>query len=328
MSHPNPQFHESLIEHRKRIIEVADASHDQPDLQHAVQTMDTAIEDVESGGWGECKVCHDGISTEQMTDHPLVSVCLECLSEEQRGELERDLESAAQVQRTLLPPRQITHDGWEFSYIWEPFGSVSGDHIDLLRPANERQPIHLLLGDVSGKGVAASLLQSHLHALFRALAPVEKNLSGLFGRASSLFYEATASESYATLTGLRLFPDGRAVIANAGHPRPLLADARGVRPVEDASLPLGMFDRVSYTERELQLQPGETLLLYTDGWTEAEAGDEMYGVGRAAAALRRSMHLPLGELLAECRADMERFLGDAPRTDDLTLVAVRRTAVV
>jgi sigma-B regulation protein RsbU (phosphoserine phosphatase) len=289
------------------------------------QLNESRVPDLDVAKLAECKLCHDEIPVAQMAGHPHIAICLECMSEDQRTALQDDLELAARVQRELLPSKSISYDGWEFSYIWEPFGSVSGDHIDLLCPVRDKGPLHLLLGDVSGKGVAASLLQSNLHALFRALAPVETSLSGLFGRASSLFFEATASESYATLTGLRLFPDGRAELANAGHPRPLIADERGVRPVEDASLPLGMFDGAKFSERQLKLEPGETLLLYTDGWTEAEVDGEMYGVGRAAAALRRSMHLPLPELLAACRADMERFLGGAPRNDDLTLVALRRT---
>lgn len=261
-----------------------------------------------------------------MAEHPLVSVCLECLSEEERCALERDLESAGKAQRYLLPPRQINVDGWEFAYSWEPFGTVSGDHIDLLRPRDHREPLHLMLGDVSGKGVAASLMQLHLHALFRALAPLEASLSALFDRANQLFYEATESNTYATLTGLRLFNDGRAVIVNAGHPRPLIADQRGVRPIEGASLPVGMFDCVDYAERQIQLRPGETLLLYTDGWTEAEVDGEQYGVGRAAAALRASMHLAPRELLAACRADLDLFLRGAPRSDDITMVALRRIA--
>ncbi len=272
----------------------------------------------------ECLACHEPISAEQRFDHPLASVCLECLSEEQLLALESDLELAGTVQRTLLPPRELRHGGWEVTYLWEPHGAVSGDHIDLLVPANDDQPLHVLLGDVSGKGIAAALLQSHLHALFRALAPVEVSLSELFNRVGSLFFAATASNTFATFIGLRLFADGRAVITNAGHPRPLLNDRRGVRPVEDASLPLGAIDGVHYTERELVLRPGETLLLYTDGWTEPEVNDEEYGVGRAAAALRRHRDLPPSQLLAACRHDLEQFLDGADRTDDITMVALRR----
>ena len=87
-----------------------------------------------------------------------------------------------------------------------------------------------------------------------------------------------------------------------------------------------MFCDSIYTERDLKLQPGQTLLLYTDGWTEGAKENKEFGIGRAAAAFRRGAGLPLPELLASCRAELERFLDGSPRGDDLTLVGVRRAA--
>jgi len=152
------------------------------------------------------------------------------------------------------------------------------------------------------------------------------SLGDMLARVNDLFFETTAGSSYASMVAARLFPDGRVELANAGHPRPLLADARGVRPVEGSGLPLGLFAGGEYGTRELQLQPGETLLVYTDGFTEAMVGDEEFGVGRAAAALRRASRLPAGELLAACRREVDAFLAGTPRGDDLTLLALRRVA--
>lgn len=297
----------------------------EPRLIELLRKMDDALQHLRSGTWGICRVCHESISPASMDENPLISICLECMSPEQRDALERDLSSAAEVQRALLPPTSLSHDGWEVEYIWEPHGVTSGDHVDIVRPPTENDPMHLLLGDVAGKGVAASLLQSQLHALFRALAPIEVTLSELLERANQVFFEATSPSSFATLTVTRLYSDGWAVFANAGHPRPLLADRRGVRPIEDASLPLGTVGDAVYTEREIQLRPGDTLLFYTDGVTEAYNGRDEYGVGRAAAALRRASSLRPRELLASCRNDLESFVGGAPRGDDLTMVAVRRS---
>lgn len=125
---------------------------------------------------------------------------------------------------------------------------------------------------------------------------------------------------------LGLEPDGRFSIANAGHPRPLVADDRGVRPLEGGGLPLGLFGDSVYTEWELALGPGQTLLLYTDGWTEGAREDHEFGIGRAAASLRRGAGLPLPDLLRACRADLDQYLAGSPSGDDLTLVAVRRAA--
>lgn len=293
-------------------------------LVDLLRRVDEALAHLEIGDWGLCAVCHEAMNPGRLASDPLVTVCLECLSEEERGALERDLESAARVQRALLPPRELAHDGWEVAWLWEPRGAVSGDHVDLLAPRAEGDPLHLLLGDVVGKGVAASLLQSHLHALFRALVTPETPLGELLVRANRLFSEATAGASYATFVGARLRPDGVVELANAGHPRPLVSDRRGVRPVEGSGLPLGLFAEAEYGSREVALAPGNVLLLYTDGWTEAARGEEEFGIGRAAAALRQAAGLPLSELLAACRDAAERFLDGARRGDDLTLLAVRR----
>jgi sigma-B regulation protein RsbU (phosphoserine phosphatase) len=323
MTPVHSHLRERLVAGRAALDELT-RSQPEPRLIELLRKLDETLQELQTGTWGICRFCDEAISPASMEESPLTSICLECMSQEQRDELEHDLKSASEVQRVLLPPTPLSHDGWEVDYIWEPFGVVSGDHVDLVHPPTESEPLHLLLGDVAGKGLAASLLQSQLHALFRALAPMQTTLSELLGRANQLFFEATSPSCFATLTVTRLYSDGKAVLANAGHPRPLLADRRGVRPIEDASIPLGMVGDVDYTEREIRLCPGETLLLYTDGLTEAWRDGEEYGLGRAAAALRRASGLPPHELLASCRSDLEGFIGGSPRGDDLTMVAVRR----
>ncbi len=325
MSVLEERVRERLVERRAELVELTER-HREARLVDLLRRVDDALGAIEVGEWGRCKSCHEAISADRLHDDPLVTVCLECLADEERRALERDLVSAARVQRALLPPAHLERGGWEIAYLWEPRGPVSGDHVDLVRDTCDATPFHLLLGDVSGKGIAASFLQSHLHALFRALAPAEMPLAELVGRANRLFSEATSNAKYATLVAARLFAEGRVELANAGHPRPLLADRRGVRPVEGGGVPLGLFSEATYTSREIPLAPGDTLLFYTDGWTEAEHAEEEFGIGRAAAALRRAAQLPLPELLAACREEQERFLAGERRSDDLSLVAVRRAA--
>lgn len=317
-----------LVDRRDRLASAA-ADSGETGLFELLRRVDSALGRLDGGDWALCVACKVPIEPELLDVAPAVTVCFECLTAEQRHALERDLAGAARVQRALLPPRHVAHDGWEVAWHWEPKGAVSGDHVDLLPPGGARsgdEPLHLVLGDVAGKGVAASLLQSHLHALFRALIHRELPMGELLGRANGLFAAATSGASYATLVAARLFADGTLELANAGHPRPLLADRRGVRPVEGSGLPLGLFPASEYASHSLRLTPGQVVLLYTDGWTEAARADEEYGIGRAAAALRRSADLPLPELLAACREDARRFLDGGAWGDDLTLLAVRRTA--
>lgn len=323
---------ERLVDRRERLAAAAGASGEEG-LADLLVRVDAALGRLDGGSWTLCTACHVPVEPELLDVAPAVTVCFDCLTIDERRDLERDLERAARVQRALLPPPRVAHDGWELAWLWEPKGAVSGDHVDLLAPAGAGgpdEPLHLVLGDVAGKGLAASLLQSHLHALFRALVHQDLAMGELLGRANRLFAAATGGDSYATLIAARLGADGAVELANAGHPRPLLADRRGVRPVEGSGLPLGLFPDSTYTSHRLQLARGQVVLLYTDGWTEAAraAGesDEEYGIGRAAAVLRSAADLPLPELLAACRRDAAAFLGGHPRSDDLTLLAVRRTA--
>lgn len=317
--------HDRLRARRARLA-VVQRERNEDQLSDLLRQVDAALAAIDRGTWGLCEACHEPLPRRELAEDPLIVVCFECLTIDERRALERDLTSAARVQRALLPDRRTALLGWEIGYHWQPLGVVSGDHVDVLAPARPGDPLHLIVGDVAGKGVAASLLQSHLHALFRALAPSDLSLCGLLERANQLFNEATAAASYATLTVLRLFADGRIELANAGHPRPLLADARGVRPVEGADLPLGLLAGAGYKTRDLGMAPGETLLLYSDGWTEAtNAAGEEYGIGRAAASFRRAARLPLPELLAACRDELTEFLDGEPLGDDLTLLAVRRS---
>ena len=314
---------DELLDRREHLAHMA-VTVRETQLVELLQQVDSALERLDGGTWGQCAVCLGKVEEGRLEADPLVTVCIECLTPVERKALERDLEAAARVQAALLPPRRLQYDGWEVSLLWEPLGPVSGDHYDLLRPSREDEPLHLVVGDVAGKGVSASLIQSHLHALLRVLAAPELSLAGLLSRANRLLCEVTLPAAYATLLAARLYPGGRLELASAGHPRPLLADRRGVRPVEGAGLPLGLFCEAEYTARDIELAPGDTLLFYTDGWTEATTDEEEYGIGRAAAVLRRVKNRPLDEVLATCRADMESFLNGAPRVDDLTLLALRR----
>lgn len=324
MSPAELRLRDELEGRRERLARIA-AEQPGERLTDLLRRVDAALDRHERPDWGLCAVCHEPVESERLEADPLLTVCLDCLSPAERRALEQDLAGAARVQRALLPSAEVGLEGWQVAWLWEPKGAVSGDYVDLLSHPGDGDSLDLLLGDVAGKGVAASLLQSHLHALFRALAGPPLAVGEILTRANRQFCAATTSSSYATLVAGRLHGDGTVELANAGHPRPLLADRRGVRPVEGAGLPLGLFCEASYEHRRLRLAPGDTLLLYTDGWTEAASAGAEYGVGRAAAALARAARLPLPELLAACRDDMEGFLDGAGRVDDLTLLAVRRS---
>lgn len=272
-----------------------------------------------------CALCAAPVESELLLIDATASVCIECLTDADRHRLERDLSAAGAAQRALLPPQSLEHDGWQIAYLWQPAGPVSGDHVDLILPSESAAPAHLMFGDVAGKGIAAALVQARLHALFRALADPSTALEEILNRTNRMVAESTVAETYATLIGMCLYGEGRIDLVNAGHPRPLVADRRGVRAVEGSDLPLGMFADASFTRREVDLAPGSTLLLFTDGVSEAVREDEEFGLGRTAAAFRRAQEETLPDLLLSVRGEVEEWC-DGNHADDLTLLAVRRSA--
>jgi len=160
-------FLNNQLEERKRRLEAAMAlSTQKAGLAGLLREVDSALERMAEGTFGICQECHESIEQDRLLTDPLVCYCLDHLTPPQRDALQRDLDLAAQVQRNLLPRTGLTAGGWETSYHYAPFGPVSGDYCDLI-PFDGQ--LFFVLGDVSGKGVAASMLMAQLHALFRSL---------------------------------------------------------------------------------------------------------------------------------------------------------------
>lgn len=327
---PQAVFEEELSFRRERLssllaVSEPEAGERRQQLVDLLLSVDSALERLDAGTFGLCTVCHGTLDDERLLRDPLATVCLECMTAEQRGALEHDLETASRFQAAQLPPSSVSHGGWEAVHLYEPFGAVSGDTLDLVSPSAEG-PLDLLFGDVSGKGVAASLLQSSLRTLFRVLGTSAVGPAELLRQINRLFFEATVRNAYATLTAFRLAPDGRVEFANAGH-LPVIRTASGAaEPLDSPSLPVGLFRDATYAERSLELAVGESLVFYTDGLTESTRADgEEYGGKRVAALAGRISDRPPAEMVAALRADLETFLEGAPRSDDLALLVVRRS---
>ena len=134
---------------------------------------------------------------ERLIANPLTRLCLDHLSPKEQRALEDDLELAARIQTGLLPQPSQKIDGWEIAYHYQPAGIVSGDYCDLI--SSDDQSLLFVLGDVSGKGVAASMLMAHLQAMFRTLISINLPLEEIVERASRVFCESTLPTHYATL---------------------------------------------------------------------------------------------------------------------------------
>jgi sigma-B regulation protein RsbU (phosphoserine phosphatase) len=287
--------------------------------------VDSALERMDDGTYGICEACHESVEKDRLLADPLVKLCLDHLTSEEQRALERDLELAAQVQRGLLPRTDVGFKDWRVHYKYNPAGLVSGDYCDLILPANDDGELVFLLGDVAGKGVAASLLMTHLHAMFRSLASVTLCLDKLLEMANSVFCQSTIAGQYATLVCGRAGRHGEIEIGSAGHLAGLLVSKDGVKQVCSTGVPLGMFGTSRYTIDRLQMEPGDSLLLYTDGISEASntLGTE-YGISRLSnVAAERHGWLPQA-LAAACMKDVQSFSAGRKQADDQTLMVVHR----
>lgn len=315
---------DQLLDRRSRLVAVPDVA-ERADVQALLREVDSALERMDEGTYGLCSRCDGSVSSERLVIDPLARVCLDCLNEEETRALERDLQTASSVQAALLPAREVRHAGWEVRYSYHPHGTVSGDHCDVLHSSEPDSSLHVFLGDVSGKGVAASIVMANLHAVFRGLADSGLSLCDLVGRANYLFCESTLPNVYATLAAARLSPFGRLELVNAGHNPPLLVRDGKVTPLSRTGLPLGMFCGSEFEVKAFDLAPDDVLLLYTDGFSEARSpAGEPYGERRLADVVARLRGVRGEEVIRSCLDDLRTFQRDERPEDDLTLMVVRR----
>jgi sigma-B regulation protein RsbU (phosphoserine phosphatase) len=317
-----PDLRSELIDWRERLEATARDSSDLVEWNGLLREVTAAIERLsQKDSYGVCQVCHDEIGAATMKADPLARNCLSCLTPEQLSELEDDLDRAWLIQGELLPKQNLKFNGWEVSYHYEPAGRVSGDYCDLV--STDTGDLYFLIGDVSGKGVAASLLMSRLHAIFRSLIDIGLGVNELVERANHLFADKTMRPYYATLVCGRAAPSGEVEICNAGHPAPLLVHGDGVTSIAATGLPVGMFCQESYTSAQVKVGKGDRLLLYTDGLSEARnSHDAEYGEGRLLSLLGKSHQLAANGLIHRVLDDVREFASGRPLSDDLTLMAI------
>src|SRR5882762_9945176 len=301
-----PDLRTELINWKERLEDSAKDSADTFQLGGLLREVKAAIESLGHEGYGVCQVCHDLIGQAAMSLDPLAKTCLSCFTPQQLQELEQDLDRAWLIQGDLLPKQNLKFNGWEVSYRYEPAGPVSGDYCDLV--SRDNGDLYFLVGDVSGKGVAASLLMSRLHAIFRSLISAGLSVSELVERANQLFAENTMRPYYATLVCGKAARSGEMEICNAGHVAPLLLQDGGVTPIAATGLPIGMFCHERYSSTRVKLGKGDRLLLYTDGLSETrDQNDREYGDERLSMFLNGDQQLPAISLVKELLEDLTAF---------------------
>ncbi len=319
-----PVLRRQLIDRRHKLQAAAPAFQRPAELTRLLGEVDEALHRMDEGIYGLCEVCHDPVESERLLADPLARFCIDHLTPREQRALEDDLSLAAQIQSRLLPEPRTMVDGWEVAFHYQPAGPVSGDYCDLI--SGDDQSLYFILGDVSGKGVAASMLMAHLHAMFRTLAAINLPLEQMVERVSRVFCESTLPTQYATLVCGKASTNGDVEICNAGHLPPLVIRQDGVTSIDATGLPVGVFSTESFTCNTFNLQKGDSIFLYTDGFSESADGDgREYGIERLAELLRDEHNLSPKPLIERGIRDLQSFSNGGAPADDLTLMAIQRT---
>jgi len=317
-----PSLKNHLNERRDRLQETIKYVPDPVKLFSLLQQVDSALERIDNGSYGICDVCHDPIETDRLIMDPLLTVCLDHLNHHQRKALEQDLELAIKIQRNLLPENHLTVNGWDFCYHYSPAGTVSGDFCDFIKLDNES--VLFVLGDVSGKGISASLMMSHLHALIRSLLSTNLPVNEIVTRVNRLFCESTLSTHYATMVFGKANKTGSIEICIAGHNPPLLIKNGNVDILKATGIPVGLFSQSEYELVKVDLQKGESLILYTDGLTEASVNDIEYGEERLREQLIKSGNSSAKSIIDDIVNDHKSFLKSSLPFDDVTITVMTK----
>ncbi len=317
-------FRKELMERREKLAAAGAAARESGQIARLLQEVDETLERIEDGSFGLCQACHEPVEMERLISDPLTQFCLDHLSAGQQQALQSDLELASQIQAGLLPGREVRFNKWHVAFRYVPAGPVSGDYGDVV-PAQDGS-FYFMIGDVSGKGVSASMLMVQLHATFRSLIAVNLSLNEMVRRANRLLCESTPSTLFATLVCGRAEENGEVEICNAGHLPLVLLHAGEVTSLEATSVPLGMFCDQDFAATRVRMVKGDSLLLCTDGLAEAwdPSGNE-YGMDRLSrfAAEHESNEPP--EMLDTILGDVDSFRSGTPAIDDLTAMVLRRT---
>jgi serine phosphatase RsbU (regulator of sigma subunit) len=242
-------------------------------------------------------------------------------------ELERkkaELLVAAEIQQAFLPKDLPAIPGFSVAAVNYPAREVGGDFYDIFPVANGNHAI--VVADVSGKGVPASLFMALSRTAVRIVSRWERSARRVLEGSNTIFLEDAGSTSFVTLFYAILRPRERTITyVNAGHNPPLLFHPSGeIEELGPTGPVIGLVDDPGYAEEEAGLGPGDVLVLYTDGITEAiNNREEMFGDERLKRVVMRAAGLPVAGIVAAIRDAVTAFCGDVPQFDDMTLVVIK-----
>ena len=244
----------------------------------------------------------------------------------ERQHLEREFQLAREIQQTFLPNQMPETPGWDMDVHWETARQVGGDFYDYFLLPDGR--LAFVIADVSDKGLAASLYMTVTRTLLRAAALEYTSPAETLERVNELLLINSQNGLFVTtFYGLLSLEDGTLTYTIAGHNPPMVIRNEGqvIEVMDKGGIALGALPKIQLEENHTQLNPGDCLVLYTDGVTEAfNDQDQMYSEERLRHVLSQSIGKQAGEVLSQLKRDLEEFRGNAQLSDDTTILAICR----
>jgi steroid delta-isomerase-like uncharacterized protein len=241
----------------------------------------------------------------------------------ERARLECEIKVAADIQAALLPKHQYSSPHFDVVATSVPCRAIGGDFFDYVESPDGT--FGFVLADVAGKGPPAALLTAVLQGIFRAHINSGSSPADIMARVNDSLLRRAIESRFATVLYATLSCDGRLTYCNAGHNPPLLFGADGLRRrLEKGGLIVGAFKQATFEEETLQLDPGDTLVVFSDGISEALNSDgEEFGEDRLVRCVEANRALPPGNLLECVLEKVQDFRADAVQNDDLTVLILR-----
>jgi len=244
----------------------------------------------------------------------------------EKRRMEEELKVASEIQMRLQPFAPPKLDGWEMTGVSFPCREIGGDYYDFI---HRKRDSHLIVavGDVSGKGTGAALLMSSLHAAVRAQSQTGQKISEVMGEINQYIFENSPSNKFLTLFYGELDPlSGELSYSNGGHNAPMLVRQSGtVERLDTGGLPIGMMQGVLYQEASVSLEPGDVLVIYSDGITESiNERDEEFDEERLIEVVKRNVERSASGIRDRIDEALSKFVGTTAPVDDMTLMIIKR----
>lgn len=235
-----------------------------------------------------------------------------------------ELRAGHSVQEALMPREMPAFAGWDIWLSTTPANDVGGDLVDYLKTRDNM--LDLTLADIAGKGLGAALMAAKLQATLRAIAPEADSLEPIADTVNAIICRDGLPNRFATLAYVRLTAESpRVRILNAGHLPPSILRASGIEQLTKKAPAIGLTPQAQFTEEEFSVAAGEYVVMVSDGVLEAQNDREgFFGEERFQQLLRGLRGLSAREVGQHIMRDVEDFVGDAPRSDDISLVILKK----